>query len=238
MSDYGDDPELFPNAMGKEFRWGNEDYLSTPEFYSRVKNVPLRHPPGTRFLYSNFAYFLLSQVVESVSGKSLRDFAAENIFLPLGMTHTQFNDDVNRVINNEAVGYHKKADGQYELFMTNLPWVGDGGVYTSIDDFLAWDQNYYHNRLGEGRQELIDIMQTPGPHARETGDEGKIGYAMGLEISENHGHRQIAHSGSWVAFTSYYARIPDLNFSVIAMCNSDQASAGALGKQVVDIYLE
>jgi CubicO group peptidase (beta-lactamase class C family) len=238
MADYGDSPELFPNANGEEFRWGNEDYLSTDEFYNKVRQVPLKHAPGTKFLYSNFAYFLLGRVVESASGMSIRDFAARNIFQPLGMTHTQFNDDVNRVIQKEAVGYQKNSDGEFELYMTNLPYVGDGGIYTSIDDFLAWDQNYYHNTLGKGSQELINTMQTPGPLTRQTEDGGEIEYAMALQVSEKRGHKQISHSGSWVAFTTYYARIPDLKLSAVTFCNSAEAHGSTLGNQVMDIYLD
>ncbi len=43
--------------------------------------------------------------------------------------------------------------------MTNLDWVGDGGIFTNLDDFLAWDQNFYHNKLGEGGQDLIALVE-------------------------------------------------------------------------------
>lgn len=238
MADYGDSPELFPNANGEEFRWGNEDYLSIPEFYNKVKKVPLKHEPGTKFLYSNFAYFLLGQVVEAASGKSLRDYAGENIFTPLGMTHTQFNDDVNRVIEKEAYGYRKKEDGEFELYMTNLSYVGDGGIYTSIDDFLAWDQNYYANRLGKADPQLISTMQTPGPLTRVKEEGKETQYAMALELSDFEGHQRISHSGSWVAFSTYYARIPDLKFSVVTFCNSSEASAPGLAEKVIHAYLD
>lgn len=237
MADYGDNPELFLNANGEEFRWGNEDYLSTPEFYNKVKNVPLKHPPGTKFLYSNFAYFLLGQVVEAASGKTLREYAGENIFSPLGMPHTQFNDDVNRVIEKEAYGYRKKKDGGFELYMTNLPYVGDGGIYTSVDDFLAWDQNYHNNRLGKADPQLISTMQTPGPLTRVKDEGVDTRYAMALELSDFQGHQKISHSGSWVAFSTYYARIPELNFSVVTFCNSSEASAPALSDKVIQAFL-
>lgn len=238
MADYGDSPELFLNANGEEFRWGNEDYLSTKEFYNKVRNVPLKHPPETKFLYSNFAYFLLGQVVEAASGKTLRDYAGEHIFSPLGMSHTQFNDDVNRVIEKEAYGYRKKKDGEFELYMTNLPYVGDGGIYTSIDDFLAWDQNYYNNRLGKSDPNLISTMQTAGPLTRMKEEGAETQYAMALELTDFKGHQKISHSGSWVAFSTYYARIPDLKFSVVTFCNSSEASAPALADKVIHAYLD
>ena len=54
--------------------------------------------PGDEFLYSNSGYFLLSQIVQRVSGKSLREYAATRIFAPLGMTHTHFHDDHRDVV--------------------------------------------------------------------------------------------------------------------------------------------
>lgn len=237
MADYGDSPELFPNALGGAFRWGNEDYLSTAEFYDRVRQVPLLHPPGTRYLYSNFAYFLLGQVVDRVSGMSMRQFAEEHIFQPLGMGQTLFNDDVNRVIKQHAYGYRKRDDGQVELYMTNLPWVGDGGIYTSIDDFIQWDRNFYQNRLGRGGPALIESMQAPGQGTRVEEDGETSEYAMALRVSARQGHRRIGHSGSWVAFTSSYGRYPDLGLSVVTLCNTGEASAPSLAQQVEDIVL-
>lgn len=238
MGDYGDSPELFTNADGGEFRWGNEDYLSTPEFLEKVLVTPLVATPGTEFRYSNFAYFLLGQVVEAVSGMSLRQFAQREIFGPLSMRDSQFNDDVNRVVRNLAYGYRKNASGDYEVYMTNLDWVGDGGVYTNIDDFLHWDGNFYANRLGRGDQSLVDLMQTPGPIARQEPGEPATGYGFGLEIDRYRGRRRIAHSGSWVAFTSYYARFPELRLSAVTFCNAEDASAVDLGKRVADLALD
>jgi len=74
MGDY--DEDLFVKADGRPFRFGNEDYMTTAEFFQKVKDVPLRRTPGETWEYSNLGYFLLGQVVERVSGKTLREFAA------------------------------------------------------------------------------------------------------------------------------------------------------------------
>jgi uncharacterized protein YbbC (DUF1343 family)/CubicO group peptidase (beta-lactamase class C family) len=47
-------------------------------------------PPGSRFLYSDINYIVLGALVEKVSGKTLDLYTAQNIFLPLGMTHTRY----------------------------------------------------------------------------------------------------------------------------------------------------
>ena len=64
--------EAYEIAPGKAFRFGNEDYWTIDEFYQRARNQPLALVPMQRFEYSNIAYFLLSQVVERVSGLTLR----------------------------------------------------------------------------------------------------------------------------------------------------------------------
>jgi CubicO group peptidase (beta-lactamase class C family) len=87
---------------GKPFRFGNEDYWTIDEFYQDVKEQPLVLTPGERFEYSNIAYFLLGQVVERVSGKTLRQFADEKIFGPLDMDATFFNDNVDGIVLNCA----------------------------------------------------------------------------------------------------------------------------------------
>lgn len=48
------------------------------------------NPPGSRFVYSDINFEVLGFLVESVSGVALNDYAAENIFAPLGMRHTRF----------------------------------------------------------------------------------------------------------------------------------------------------
>lgn len=239
MGDY--DPDLFRKADGSEFRFGNEDYWTIAEFYAAVRDVPLRLEPGTRWEYSNLGYFLLSQVVERVSGLSLRRYAENTIFEPLGMSHSMFYDNVNELVKNRADGYSKTDDGRYELYMTNLSWVGDGGVYTSLDDFIAWDRNWTNNTLGKGEPALIELATTPLP-GFETESSEIFGehpaYAFGLFVSERDGVKLIGHSGGWVGFSSVYLRFPEKALSVVTFCNSTDVSAPERGNTVATIALK
>ena len=235
MGDY--DPELFRKADGSEFRFGNEDYWTIEEFYEAVASVQLIHEPGTQWEYSNLAYFLLSQVVERASGKSLRVFAAEEIFGPLGMHASLFNDNVNQPVTNRTDGYRLMDDGSYEIYMTNLDWVGDGGVYTTMDDFLAWDRNFYANKLGKGGDNLMTIVTTPHPDAI-VGGEGSIAgamYAFGMQLGTANGEAVVGHTGGWVGFSTTYQRYAELSLSVIVFCNSTDMSGPELGDKVAKI---
>lgn len=235
MGDY--DHEIFKNPDGSDFRFGNEDFWTIEQFYRKVAQADLSHPPGSKWQYSNLGYFLLAHVVERVSGESLRQFAAREIFGRLGMSDSLFNDNVNQPIPNRADGYQLMDDGTWEIFMTNLSWVGDGGVYTSLDDFLKWDQNFYDNKLGNGTAALIELVTTPLPDMLEETEDGPraANYAFGLRVSEENGEFTIGHGGSWVAFTALYARYPELNMSVVVFCNSLEASAYELGARVGEI---
>jgi len=232
MGDY--DHAVFRKADGSEFRFGNEDYWTIAEFYKVVSRADLLHEPGSRYQYSNLGYFLLSQVVESVSGKTLSQFAATEIFGRLEMNDSMFNDNVNQPVPNRADGYRLMDDGSYEIFMTNLSWVGDGGVYTNLDDFIKWDRNFYANQLGKGGEDLIDTVTTPHPDTIAHTDDGprNANYAFGLRVAEVNGETMIGHTGGWVAFSSIYNRYPELNLSVVVFCNSTEASAPELGRKI------
>jgi CubicO group peptidase (beta-lactamase class C family) len=67
-----------------------------------VRQKGLNFSPGSDWKYTGSGYLLLSLVVKRVSGKTLKDFAAGNIFQPLGMMHSKFRNDHTSLIPNRA----------------------------------------------------------------------------------------------------------------------------------------
>src|SRR5439155_26910695 len=114
--------------------------------------------PGSEYLYSNSGYWLLGVIVKRVTGKSLRVFADEQIFQPLGMTHTHFHDDPGHVMKNRAMSYMPdSAAGGFRIsYLQNFDKIGAGGLYTTIEDLLKWDENFYTHKVGgDALQALI-----------------------------------------------------------------------------------
>jgi len=105
--------------------------------------------PGDEWLYSNSGYFLLSQIVKRITGKSMRAYAEEKIFNPLGMSHTHFHNDHNEIIKDRASGYIPEEEGGFKISMTALEMIGDGGIFTSVDDLFYWDRNFTTTALGK-----------------------------------------------------------------------------------------
>ena len=196
-----------------------------------VRQRHLNFPTGSKFEYSNTGYFLLSVIVQRVTGKPLADFARERIFLPLGMTHTRYRNHAAMLIPNRALGYAPDDSGGFRNSMSNWEQTGDGAVQLSIDDALKWDENYYHPRVG-GAQ-MVREMQTRGTLAN--GDS--ITYARGLFIGHYRGLRRMEHGGDWVGYHAAYSRFPDQHTSVMILCNSDGISPSELADKVSDIVL-
>jgi CubicO group peptidase (beta-lactamase class C family) len=197
-----------------------------------AKQKALNNVPGSQFIYSNTNYFLLGVVVKRATGKSLAQFAEQNIFRPLGMSHTRFYDDHTLVLPGRVSAYDQEADGKFLVdWSTHYDLVGGGGLTSSIDDLLAWDQNFYANKLGKGA--LVKELQTPG-----TFNNGKPNnYALGLELSNYRGLPIVEHSGALYGYRTDVLRFPDQHFTVLCLCNLSNANTTALSRKVADAYL-
>ncbi|HTS34622.1 MAG TPA: serine hydrolase domain-containing protein [Candidatus Solibacter sp.] len=198
----------------------------------------LNNPPGEEFVYSNSNYFLLGVVIKRATGKSLAEFARANIFEPLGMAHTFFYDDNTTVIPYRAAAYDAGKDdpGKERQFLvdwsTLYDIVGGGGLMSSVNDLILWDRNFYSNKLGKGK--LVRELETPGM----LNNGHRINYGLGLWLGEYRGLRTVEHSGGTFGYRTELLRFPEQRFSVITLCNVENADVEGLARKVSDLYLE
>ncbi len=195
-----------------------------------VRQKALNFEPGSEHLYSNSGYFLLSQIVERASGKSMRAFADANIFGPLGMTSTQVRDDHSTPLPGAATGYSTSASG-FSVNMSKWEQTGDGAVHTTVEDLLRWDNNFYKPTVGG--QRLLDELHRTGT----LNDDSALTYASGLIVSQFRGLKSVSHGGSWAGYRAELVRFPDEKFSVATLCNIADANPSALARSVASIYL-
>jgi CubicO group peptidase (beta-lactamase class C family) len=197
-----------------------------------VRQKALNFEPGSDWLYSNTGFFLLSVIVKRVSGRSLREFAAENIFGPMGMKATTYRDEHTQLVANRALAYEAKEKGDgFTLDVSYFEQTGDGAVHTSVLDLLRWDENFYNGQVGG--KELLAEMQEPGKL-----DSGKLlDYAKGLFVGEYRGLHTVRHGGSWGGYRAELLRFPNEHFSVACLCNLGTARPSRRANKVADIYL-
>src|SRR5467141_1683729 len=197
-----------------------------------TRQKTLNFAAGSEWLYSNTGFFLLSTIVQRVSGKTLRDFAAENIFAPLEMTHTQFRNSHSALIAKRALAYYEqKNHAGYTLSVSYFEQTGDGAVHTSVEDLLKWVENFYNPRVGG--KEFLDEIQERGKL-----NNGKVlDYAKGLRLRDYRGLQTVSHGGAWGGYRAELLRFPEQHFSVACLCNVGDAGPTRRAHQVADIYL-
>ena len=100
----------------------------------------LQFQPGKQVIYSNTGYFFLGYIIEKVTRKSISEFAKEKLFIPLNMNNTYYSDATDKSILMSASGYHVIDFTNHKFYPTNslVPTNGDGGVFTTIQDFAKW----------------------------------------------------------------------------------------------------
>ncbi|WP_265276363.1 serine hydrolase domain-containing protein [Nostoc sp. KVJ3] len=210
-------------GMRFENKYSNEEIIALI-----ARQQSLNFEPGTEQLYCNSGYILLAEIVRRVSGKSLRVFAQEHIFAPLGMKNTHFHDNFREIVKNRADGYAPKDGGGFQIDMSFHDFCGDGQLYTTIEDLLLWDRNFYHNILGGYGQDLIEEVTTP----RQLNNGEIISGAFGLRIGDRGGLTTISHGGSWTGYRSDFIRFPERQFSVICLANLSTLNPTKLAFQV------
>jgi CubicO group peptidase (beta-lactamase class C family) len=190
--------------------------------------------PGTAFKYSDSGYFLLSLVVRRVTGLSLRQFAAANLFGPLHMTDTQYVDDLHHPIPRRATGYSPAGSG-FRIDQSNWQQTGDGAVNSTVLDLAKWAASFDTGALGSiaGKRLPADLLAL-GTLA----DGTTLPYAGGLVLDKLHGEPRVRHAGNWCGYRAELMRFPDRHLAVITLCNLGSANPTSLCEKVAELYLD
>lgn len=192
----------------------------------------LDFPTGSEHAYSNTGYFLLSIIIERAASMTLREYAAAELFEPLGMSRTSFIDDHTEIVPNRAIAYAWDDErGRYRRDVSGWEQNGDGGLFTTVEDLLQWDRNFYDPEVG-GTRMLDDLLR------RGTLDDGgTLDYAAGLMHDVYRGLSVVSHGGAWGGYRAELMRIPSETLSVAILCNCGEANPTRLARRVIDEVL-
>jgi CubicO group peptidase (beta-lactamase class C family) len=191
----------------------------------------LNFDPGAEYNYSNTGYVALGEIVHRVTGKTLRQFAADRIFTPLGMSVSHFHDDHNQPIRGRAIAYSPVSGGAWKINVWNNDIVGQGGLMTTVQELAKWDENFYSGQVG-GRGFLDQQLQRG-----KLNDGTLLAYAFGLEVGAYRGLPMVEHSGSTGGYRTDITRFPSVHTSVVTMCNVSTADAVGMAHRVADVVL-
>jgi CubicO group peptidase (beta-lactamase class C family) len=216
------------DAAGMRF---DDGYTVADVVRLAARQQHLNFEPGTEYNYSNTGYVLLGVVVQRVTGMTLRQFAASEIFTPLAMSDSHYHDDHNEPVRGRAIAYMPDNRDGWRIDVWNNDIVGQGGVMTTVEDLLKWDDNFYSGTVGGPA--FLARQLTRGKLANGT----TLAYAFGLEVGEYRGLSMVEHTGSTGGYRTDITRFPGEHASVVALCNTTTADAGTLAHRVADIVL-
>jgi CubicO group peptidase (beta-lactamase class C family) len=212
--------------------WRSEDLVTEEDVMTLLeRQTALNFEPGEKYLYSNSGYTLLAVIIKAVSGKSIREFAHERIFAPLGMTSTHFHDDHTEVVPGRTQAYTPRDGGGYHISIPEFALSGATSLFTTVEDLAKWEQNFITAKVGSPK--LLATMQAKGK--LRTGEE--IAYGWALSNRTYRGAKMVEHSGGDHGYRSHFMRLPEYGIAVSCLSNLSISMPSSLCEQVVDVLL-
>ena len=241
LPDYEDAMEA--SQWTAEHQIQDEDTLALLE-----RQTSPKFAAGTSWAYSNSAYVVLGLIVAKVSGEPFEQFLQDRIFKPLGMSHTLAYRKGKNTVPNRAYGHSQKAGKFVETDQSSTSaTLGDGGVYSNLDDLARWDAAMENHTLLSEREmsaALTPVTLAGGGQTRwpsAPGDDnlnpGKpVAYGFGWFLDPYRGRPRMWHTGTTQGFHTAIERFPAEKLSVIVLCNRTDLDAAALALKAADLF--
>lgn len=199
--------------------------------------------PQESTTYSNINYTLLGRVVEAVSGKSWRDFLADRVFQPAGLTRTtgyasKMYQDKNCAMPMELV------DGQWRvcrLQKSDNTMHAAGGLGASARDAARWLVLHLNDGEIDGKRVISaesarEMRMLQGKLAQKQGSIRIMeGFGLGWQVGTFHGTPLCSHGGGYAGTATYYAMLPEKNCGLAILMNASGAAGGLMDVIAVDI---
>jgi uncharacterized protein YbbC (DUF1343 family)/CubicO group peptidase (beta-lactamase class C family) len=143
------------------------DFADGPEqAWQKIDALKPKWKPGTEFAYSDVGFMVLGKLVEIVSGEPLDQFAAENIYEPLGMAHTRFKPPGSW---RDSIAPTEQRDGHWMIGEVHDPRAyalggvaGHAGLFSTADDLSRFCRMLMHFGVLDGhrvlKQSTVDQM--------------------------------------------------------------------------------
>ena len=196
-----------------------------------IRQKALNFNPGDEYTYSNAGYTLLAIVAQRVSGKSLREFADERMFKPLGMTRTHVHDDHTMIVPGRTSAYDMGKDG-WHISIPAFDTHGATSLFTTVGDLLTWEQNFTTATVGSRallkEAETTALLNSGRP----------ANYGFGISVGTYRGTPAFGHGGADAGYRADVVRFPAHQLAIAVTCNFAEASPGGYARGVADVLLE
>lgn len=194
--------------------------------------------PWTNWEYSNSGYATLAMIVEKVSGKPFGQFLHDRIFAPLAMDNTLAYEKGKNEVPHRAYGHTKDGDVFKETDQSPTSAVlGDGGIYTSIDDLVKWDRALREHTLVSETEMQPALTPVHVADALPTSEGRSVSYGFGWFLDPYKGHKRMWHDGETIGFRTTIQRFPEDKLTIVVLANRTDVDPAKLALKVADLFL-
>jgi len=244
--------QLMENAeKAKGPMWSPERQIRDDEVLALLqKETRGLFAPGASWAYSNSGYVLLGLVAARAAGKPFGDVLRERIFAPLGMTQTLAYEKGRNEVPDRAYGHTKEPAGFLETDQSSTSaTLGDGGVYSCLEDLAKWDDGLRtHALLSEVEMapaltpvRLVDGSEPRWPEGEQGGDNlfpGRpVAYGFGWFLDPWQARKRAWHYGDTMGFRSIVERFPADGVTVVILANRGDLDLSSLALEIAEAEL-
>jgi D-aminopeptidase len=196
-----------------------------------ARHAEFNFPPGEAMIYCNTGFFLLSEIIEEVSGRTYNELLAERITGPLGMADTRLMPRDSQILPRLAVHHTRGPDGGWHRAHWGVVLGGEGGMVSTLEDMLIWQANLANPKVGTA--EMYHGMATPSVYRNGT----TALYGMGLVSAPYRGLACVGHGGSVAGGRSQSMRLPNERLGIVILGNRDDLAPFSLARRIADAEL-
>ena len=208
-------------------------------------NMPPRvMPPGDQISYSNHGFSLAGYLVEELSGIPFAQYIDENIFQPLGMNRSSFEEPMPaRLAPDMAIGYVYGIGTYQPVPLDHLNVAPAGSLYATGTDMARFMIAHLQDGRYEGGRILEENTAQEMHQQQFTHHPQLDGWAYGFYEHVENGQRALAHGGDITGFSSVLYLLPDENIGFFVSFNTSVNPfagggdpRGELASQFLDRY--
>ncbi len=231
--------------------WTKERQIRDEEVLGLLRGAKAgRFAPGASWAYSNSGYVLLGLVVARVSGRPFGEFLESSVFRPLGMDRTLAYEAGRNEVPARAYGHEREGGALRERDQSaTSATLGDGGVYSSLEDLAKWDEALRTSVLlspGAAKPAFEPVTLADGtlprwPAGAAGGDNlapgERVAYGFGWFLDPWRGRRRTWHHGETSGFRAAIERFPDEDLTVVVLANRGDLDTKKIALDVADALL-
>jgi len=212
--------------------------LPRAEYVKRLRHLVPSATFREKFQYNNLMYYSTAYLIETIAGRRWEEFVDDRIFVPLGMTASNFQPEPPVDGQTLAKGYRPERDDAGSVTSlvetpvgahTDLSPGAAGALFSTLDDLVRW-LSVHVNQGRVGSTQLVspaNLQQMHLPHTVIPGggiNEALFGstlmaYGMGWMIQPYRGLTVVQHGGNVEGHSLMIGFVPSERLGVVVLTN-------------------